>query len=196
MYPFIAFPPPSLFSLKIFSQIEKLKFSSESNTTNLRGCSATGITNCASRMFDFPSSRPHFRMEMEARSIELALEEGLEPVRNRRWGRFNDLHLEIVAGTHTHTHTHTNTYIRVNTISEMNFSFVFFNQVYSLLFDTSIRVERHCATLSFTAEERLCHVSVFLANTVVDFFFFFFFQGLFSYRWFPSLTRESAIKNL
>lgn len=56
----------------------------------------------------------------------------------------------------------------------MNFSFVFFNQVYSLLFDTSIRVERHCATLSFTAEERLCHVSVFLANTVVDFFFFFF----------------------
>ena len=109
MYPFIAFPPPSplllsLFSLKIFSQIEKLKVSSESSTTNLRGCSATGITNCASRMFDFPSSRPHFRMEMEARSIELALEEGLEPVRNRRWGRFNDLHLEIVAGTHTHIH--------------------------------------------------------------------------------------------
>lgn len=36
-------------------------------------------------MFDFPSSRPHFRMEMEARSIELALspEEGLQPVRNR-----------------------------------------------------------------------------------------------------------------
>lgn len=94
-------PPLSLFALKIFSQIEKLKFSSESSTTNLRGCSATGITNCASRMFDFPSSRPHFRMEMEARSIELALEEGLEPVRNRRWGRFNDLHLEIVAGTHT-----------------------------------------------------------------------------------------------
>ena len=52
MYPFIAFPPPSplllsLFSLKIFSQIEKLKVSSESSTTNLRGCSATGITNVA-----------------------------------------------------------------------------------------------------------------------------------------------------
>ena len=62
----------------------------------------------------------------------------------------------------------------------MNFSFVFFNQVYSLLFDTSIRVERHCATLSFTAEERLCHVSVFLANTVVDFFFFFFFFKVYS----------------
>jgi len=29
------------------------------------------------RTFDFPSSCPHFRMEMEARSIELALVQGI-----------------------------------------------------------------------------------------------------------------------
>lgn len=54
-------------------------------------------------MFDFPSSRPHFRMEMEARSIELALspEEGLQPVRNRDGDAPTTSTLKSWSDTHT-----------------------------------------------------------------------------------------------
>lgn len=48
------------------------------------------------RMFDFPSSCPHFRMEMEARSIELVLVQGIS---TRNYSGIahgsDDLHLEI-----------------------------------------------------------------------------------------------------
>lgn len=55
---------------------------------------------------------------MEARSIELALEEGLEPVRNRDGdARASDLHLEIVV-----RHTYTNADIRTHAHTSVSIS--------------------------------------------------------------------------
>lgn len=66
------------------------------------------------------------------------------------------MNIVIQISLQTHTHTH------VDTISEMNFSFVFFNYFYSFinLFVTSIQVFelRGTARLLFTTEERLCHI--------------------------------------